>query len=185
MKLYSTAAITQLQAFTKFHDEAANPLVNRSPRSPRIEYQDSMHWNVRVVMPTLSALVIAGDAVVCHNDNFRCCQQFRYYANSSFSAVAITLPFAEWIQRTHDVMITSLLRQNDVAVSFWRYNDVFITLCVHWELLTLSLQHKWVTTPGALCWSLRRVWGLPWPGSGKRPMPRSGSGRKTAWDFTS
>ena len=26
--------------------------------------------------------------------------------------------------------MTSLLRQNDVMTSFWRYNDVIITLCV-------------------------------------------------------
>ena len=32
-------------------------------------------------------------------------------------------------QRTHDVMITSLLCQNDVATSFWRNNDVIITSC--------------------------------------------------------
>ena len=37
-------------------------------------------------------------------------------------------------QRTHDAMITSLLRQNDVATSFWRNNDVIITSCVHWNV---------------------------------------------------
>ena len=37
-------------------------------------------------------------------------------------------------QRTHDVIITSLLRQNDVATSFWRNNDVVITSCVRWVL---------------------------------------------------
>ena len=36
-------------------------------------------------------------------------------------------------QRTHGVIITSSLRQNDVATSFWRNNDVNITLCVHWD----------------------------------------------------
>ena len=35
-------------------------------------------------------------------------------------------------QWTHDVTIMSLLRQNDVAASFWRNNDVIITVCVHW-----------------------------------------------------
>ena len=38
------------------------------------------------------------------------------------------------VQRTHDVIITSLKRQNDVATSFWRWNDVIITSCVRWEL---------------------------------------------------
>ena len=33
-------------------------------------------------------------------------------------------------QRTHGVIITSLSRQNDVATSFWRYNDVNVTSCV-------------------------------------------------------
>ena len=40
--------------------------------------------------------------------------------------------FAILPQRTHDVMIKSLLRQNDVATSFWRYDDVTITSCVRW-----------------------------------------------------
>ena len=35
-------------------------------------------------------------------------------------------------QWTHAVIITSLLRQNDVAASFWRNNDVITTVCVHW-----------------------------------------------------
>ena len=35
-------------------------------------------------------------------------------------------------QCTHGVKITSLLRQNDVAVSFWRNNDVIITSCIGW-----------------------------------------------------
>ena len=35
-------------------------------------------------------------------------------------------------QMTYDVKITSLLRQNDVATSFWRHNDVIIRSRVHW-----------------------------------------------------
>ena len=31
--------------------------------------------------------------------------------------------------------MTSLLRQNDVATSFWRNDNVFITPCVHWGLI--------------------------------------------------
>ena len=38
-------------------------------------------------------------------------------------------------QRTHDVMITSLLRQNDVAMSFWRNNEIIITPCVRWQVI--------------------------------------------------
>ena len=36
-------------------------------------------------------------------------------------------------QRGHDAMLTPLLRQNDVAMSFWRNNDVIIMSCVCWE----------------------------------------------------
>ena len=35
--------------------------------------------------------------------------------------------WAALYQRADDVMITAVLRQNDVATSFWRYNDVSIT----------------------------------------------------------
>ena len=35
-------------------------------------------------------------------------------------------------QQTRDATITSLLRQNDVATSFWRNNDVIIAPCAHW-----------------------------------------------------
>ena len=35
-------------------------------------------------------------------------------------------------KRTHDVILTSLLGQNDVATSFWRNNDIIITSCVNW-----------------------------------------------------
>ena len=38
----------------------------------------------------------------------------------------------EGTQRTHDVKITSLLRQNDVVTSFRRNNDVIFTSCVRW-----------------------------------------------------
>ena len=36
-------------------------------------------------------------------------------------------------QRTYDVIITSLLRQNEIATSFWRNNGLIITSCAHWE----------------------------------------------------
>ena len=38
-------------------------------------------------------------------------------------------------QRAHDAMITSLLRQNDVATSFCRNNDVIIVSCARWVVL--------------------------------------------------
>ena len=39
-------------------------------------------------------------------------------------------------QSSHDVMITTLWRQNDVATSFRRHNDVIIASCVCWEKAT-------------------------------------------------
>ena len=45
-----------------------------------------------------------------------------------------------WAQWTLDVIIASLLRQSDIATSFWRNNDVTITLCV-----LCSLQDLFVT----------------------------------------
>ena len=36
-------------------------------------------------------------------------------------------------QGTHEVMITSLLRWNDVATLFWRNAGVIIKSCVHWD----------------------------------------------------
>ena len=36
-------------------------------------------------------------------------------------------------QRIHDAMITLLLRQDDVASSFWRNDDVIIMACAHWD----------------------------------------------------
>ena len=41
-------------------------------------------------------------------------------------------PDVSYSQWTHDVLITSLLRPNDVATSFWCTNKVTITSCVHW-----------------------------------------------------
>ena len=44
-------------------------------------------------------------------------------------------PALRWaIMPTYNVLITSLLRQNDVTTSFWRNNDVIIMPSVHWVL---------------------------------------------------
>ena len=51
--------------------------------------------------------------------------------NTDTVAVKLT-PIWWWSQRTQDVKMTQLLRQNDVAMSFWRYNDFIITACVRW-----------------------------------------------------
>ena len=36
------------------------------------------------------------------------------------------------VQRTYDVITTSLLRQNDIATSFWRDNYIIITSFARW-----------------------------------------------------
>ena len=46
----------------------------------------------------------------------------------SISGIATDSPS----QRAHDAIITSLWRQNDVATSFRRHNDVIIVFCVRW-----------------------------------------------------
>ena len=51
---------------------------------------------------------------------------------SSFANQAIKIDWNNHTQRSHDVIITLLLRQNDVAASFWRNIDVVITPCVRW-----------------------------------------------------
>ena len=40
------------------------------------------------------------------------------------------------IPRAHDAITTSLLRQNDVATSFWRNNDVVIASCARWDTVS-------------------------------------------------
>ena len=44
-------------------------------------------------------------------------------------------------QRTQDAMITSLLRQNDVA-TFWRDNDVIITSCARWDTSSWAMYNN-------------------------------------------
>ena len=49
---------------------------------------------------------------------------------------------AKLIQRAHDAITMSLLRQNEVATLFWRNNDVIIaSSCAHWEQITNTNEH--------------------------------------------
>ena len=48
----------------------------------------------------------------------------------------------QYTQRIHDVMITSLLRQNDVATSFWRNDDISLASCVPWVFMIDCLVAK-------------------------------------------
>ena len=50
-------------------------------------------------------------------------------------------------QRTHGTMITSLLRQNDVATSFWRNNDVMIAPHAHWKGTSSWITSYWLRWP--------------------------------------
>ena len=56
------------------------------------------------------------------------------HSNVSHLSIMHVWPFIHVTQRTHDTIITPLLRQNDVLMSFWRNNDVMIALCVRWVL---------------------------------------------------
>ena len=51
-----------------------------------------------------------------------------------------------YVPRTHDVIITSFLRQNDVVTSFWCDNDVIITSCVRWWRIWVNKSHESTTT---------------------------------------
>ena len=54
----------------------------------------------------------------------------RIYAHDSSPGIVVPT------QQTHDAMITSLLRQNDVVISFWCDNDIIVS-CVRWEATRL------------------------------------------------
>ena len=73
---------------------------------------------------------------------FLCLVFFRIYFNITHSMVVITIFIPS--QREHDAMITSLLRWNDVATSFWRNNDVIVAS--HFRGF-LFFRHR------AMCWS--------------------------------
>ena len=48
------------------------------------------------------------------------------------------IPRQHYRKRAHDAIITSLWRQNDVATSFRRHNDVIIASCVRWGAVQAS-----------------------------------------------
>ena len=65
-------------------------------------------------------------------------------------------------QRTHDAMITSSWRRNDVATSFRRLNDVIIASCAHWAPSAMwagPLIYLWPGTTG-YAWIIpsSRIW---------------------------
>ena len=47
-------------------------------------------------------------------------------------------------ERTHNAIITSLLRPNDVTTSFERNDDVNIALCVRWDTIFSPHELQWV-----------------------------------------
>ena len=50
-------------------------------------------------------------------------------------------------QRTHGAIITSLSRQNDVAASFWRNNDVILATCVRLGSRVVIVLIPWLRVP--------------------------------------
>ena len=62
-------------------------------------------------------------------------------------------------RRAHDAITTSVLRQNDVATSFWRNNYVIIALCVRWVGLII---HFVVTVSGSCSFLNKSVIYLYW-----------------------
>ena len=65
-------------------------------------------------------------------------------ASQSHIPVPYRIKFTARNGRTRDAITTPLLRQNDVAMSFWRINDVIVTSCVTvavWWYPTKNLNH--------------------------------------------
>ena len=100
--------------------------------------------------------------------HIKCCPMV-YIIQEDGSTLIMQTTHHPWNQRSHDVIITSLLRQNDVATSFGRNNDVsgtsgyHIVACCHtiFEYSSMALanpvregtQRKssfQMTTPGGL-----------------------------------
>ena len=69
-------------------------------------------------------------------------------------------------QRTYDVMMTSLLRQNNVATPFWRNNDVIITPRVRRLLFEYRLWNAWCKQMHT--WILYGIIGWEWRHNGSR-----------------
>ena len=95
------------------------------------------------------------------------CWYFHYYRSDNCEGQLCCLVFHKfslWYgevsfiqsQRAHNVIITSLLRQNDVAASFWLNNDVIITLCVRWDLEFDDIVCE--TAPCMICRPQNRCW---------------------------
>ena len=62
------------------------------------------------------------------------CNSLHYVYKQSHDFIVFCFVRSWWshAQRSHVIIITSLLRQNDAATSFWHNNYVIITPCVHW-----------------------------------------------------
>ena len=65
--------------------------------------------------------------------------------------------------RAHDAITTSLLRQNDVATSFWRNNDVIISSCARWDQQKFGLGKLFEISSG-ICWY---HWQCRWHSAGR------------------
>ena len=55
----------------------------------------------------------------------------KVFMNFNVKYPALLIGLSPHSQRTHDAITTSLLRQSDVATSFWRNNDIIVA-CASW-----------------------------------------------------
>ena len=88
-----------------------------------------------------------------------CYQSPKISPSAQFEAVATLIP-----KRTRDAIITPLLHQNDVATSFWRYNDVVIASCARWVAMRPPEGDPVLTDGWRLRWrhaARRPDWGIP------------------------
>ena len=62
------------------------------------------------------------------------CNDFSHWLGASLVSAQNSISLKQ-SQQTHDVIIMSLLYQNDVVTLFWHNNDVIIKLCVCWYVI--------------------------------------------------
>ena len=96
-----------------------------------------LHYRIIIHTRVIKRHMITFDQLRYNTRMHACLEEMTWMGNISL------------IQRTHEVIITSLLRQNDVATSFWRSNDAVIIAshvrCVNGILSTVNI-FRWIKT---------------------------------------
>ena len=84
----------------------------------------------------------------CLTNNLRCSpwRQFPFRNHD---------PHLHTTQRTHDVKVTSSLRENEIATSFWRNSDVIFGSCVRWESASRALYLRSYIFRTSIAWVAR------------------------------